>query len=87
MYVVCVGGQKAAKERLRNAGWRSGSIGLGNAFFDTMSKGDATVVFEPEKGDDGYASSPVSFGFGIQPIQRGAPLYEEARDCLGDVRR
>ena len=87
MYALCVGGQKAAKERLRKAGWRSGSIGIANAFFETMSKGDAMIAFEPEKGDDGYASLPGAFGFGFQPLGRGTPLYEEAMDCLSNVCR
>ena len=86
MFAICVGGQKAAKERLRKAGWRSGSVGIGNAFFDTMSKGNAMIAFEPGKGDDGYASLPGVLGFGWQPLQRGDEIYEEAMDCLSGIR-
>ena len=86
MFVICVGGQKAAKERLRRAGWRAGNIRIGNASFEAMSKMGAMVVFEPGKGDDGYASLPGTLGFGWQPLPRGTEFYEEAMDCLSDVR-
>ena len=86
MFVICVGGQKAAKERLRCAGWRAGNIQIGNASFEAMSKMGAMVVFEPGHGDDGYASLPGTLGFGRQPLPRGSEFYEEAMDCLSDVR-
>lgn len=86
MFVICVGGQKAAKERLRRAGWRAGNMQIGNASFEAMSKMGAMIAFEPEQGDDGYASSPGTLGFGWQPLYRGNELYEEAMDCLSDVR-
>ena len=88
MFAICVGGQVAAKERLRRAGWWVGNIQVGNTLFEAMSKMGVSVVFEPKKGDDGYASLPGTpgLGFGWQPLPRGNELYEEAMDCLSDVR-
>ena len=86
MYAICIGGQDAARERLRRAGWRAGYVRVGNVSFEAISKMGAMVVFEPEKGDAGYASLPGTLGFGRQPLPRGSEFYEEAMDCLSDVR-
>ena len=86
MFAICVGGQLAAKERLRRAGWWVGNVQVGNISFEAMSKMGASIVFEPGKGDDGYASLPGILGFTLQPLPRGNELYEEAMDCLSDVR-
>ena len=85
MYAICIGGQNAAKKRLSRAGWQVGNVQVGNASFEAMSKMGAMVVFEPGKGDDGYASLPGALVFGWQPLQKGSELYEEAMDCLSDV--
>lgn len=86
MLVLCIGGQSAAKQRLRRAGWREGRVSVGPAEFDAVSKGGALIAFEPDKGDLGFASLPQTMAIGgWQPIPRGNPLYEEAMNCLSDI--
>lgn len=87
MFVICIGGQAAAKDRLAAAGWRVGALGINGVAFEAASKNGAVVVFEPGYGDDGYASLPGGMGMGFLPLPRGNPLYEEAMDCLSDVHR
>ena len=77
--VQCAGGQGAAKARLAAKGWAPMEIMLGPARIEAMSKGYATVAFDPS-GD--YASEPLG---GIMPpmaLPGGDPLREEAMDCL-----
>lgn len=83
MYVMCVGGQNAAKERLRRAGWVPGQIAIGpRATISVMAKNGAIVAFEPCDNDSGCASLPGVFSFGFTPLPEAHPLYREAMDCL-----
>lgn len=84
MFAMCVGGQNAAKERLRRAGWAPGQIVIGaSAAISVMTKNGVIVAFEPGDYDSGCASLPGDiFGFGFIPLPEDHPLYKEAMDCL-----
>lgn len=83
MFAMCVGGQNAAKERLRLAGWTPGQVVIGaSATISVMSKNGVIVAFEPGGNDSGCASLPGAFGFGFIPLPEDHPLYQEAMDCL-----
>lgn len=86
MYVICVGGQRAAKERLRKAGWSMGTVSIGGAAIEAASKLWAIVAFEPGKGDDGFASEPGTIEFGFTPLKKNDQLREEAMNCLSGLR-
>lgn len=85
MYVICLGGQKAAQERLARVGWRLGKVRIGsglNSTVDAMSKDGVYVAFEPCDDDRGLASLPGIINFGFFPLPPDHPLYKESLDCL-----